>query len=109
MRQDFVDHEPILNTVVRHSDNDLHWTATSTADTQKVHVIQHSAGFNQGQTVRIDLVTDLSDYVNIPDGNREGNGSANFRENSSFFVDTALQSEIANEWTAAFDYLDPKD
>ena len=28
-----VDHKQTLNTVVRHSNNDLHWTATSTADT----------------------------------------------------------------------------
>ncbi|MFK7852683.1 MAG: hypothetical protein AB8B79_01160 [Granulosicoccus sp.] len=33
VRQDLVEHKRILNTVVRYSDNTLHWTTTSTADT----------------------------------------------------------------------------
>ena len=76
-------------------------------DLKNVHVIQHNVGFNQNQTQRIDTVRELSDYINIGDGNSGGNGTANFREQSSFFVETALQSEFSNEWEAAFDYLDP--
>ncbi len=80
-------------------------------DLKNVHVVQHStgSGFNEARTSseNIELVKRVADYRAIPNGNNGGNGSANFRQNSSFFVDTARQSEFSNEWSAAFDYLDP--
>ena len=76
---------------------------------KKVHVVQHSAGnaFNENHSIRIGLVKRLANYRVIPNGNRGGNGSANLNKKSSFFVGAARQSQFANEWNAAFEYLDP--
>ncbi len=80
---------------------------------KKVHVVQHSTGdsFNEAQTTseNIGLIKREADYVPIPNGNAGGNGSAGLRNNSSFFVETARQSEFSNEWDAAFNYLNPNE
>ena len=82
-------------------------------DLKRIHVVQHSTGdsFNESRTAddNIALVIQEADYVRIPNGNGGGNGSAGFRNNSTFFVETALQSEFSNEWAAAFAYLDPNE
>jgi len=80
-------------------------------DRKRVHVIQHSAGerFNERLTsdAAISLVKRVADYRAIPDGNSGNNGSADFNQRSSTFVNIARQSRYASEWNAAFDYLDP--
>ena len=80
-------------------------------DTELVHVVQHSAGssFNERSTSNrnINLVMDVSDYIAIDDGNDGNNGTADLRQQSRSFVNTALASRFASEWEAAFDYLDP--
>ena len=80
---------------------------------ENVHVVQHSTGdaFNEASTERsnIAFIQNEADYVPIANGNGGGNGTAGFRNNSSFFVETALQSQFASEWNAAFDYLDPNE
>lgn len=80
---------------------------------KRVHVVQHSSGnnFNEAQTSssNIELIKRIADYITIPNGNGGGNGSAGLRNNSSFFVETARQSEFSNEWNAAFDYLNPNE
>ncbi|MEE9335912.1 MAG: hypothetical protein V3U65_17610 [Granulosicoccaceae bacterium] len=82
-----------------------------TLNLKKVHVVQHAAGtqFNEAQSIpsNIAFIKREADYVAIPNGNVGGNGSANFKKLSSFFVSTARQSEFSNEWNAAFNYLSP--
>ena len=70
-----------------------------------------NGSFNEARTARdnIELVEQVADYQRIPNGNCGGNGSAGFRNNSSFFVETARQSEFSSEWEAAFNYLDPNE
>ena len=70
-----------------------------------------NGSFNEARTARdnIELVEQVADYQRIPNGNGGGNGSAGFRNNSSFFVETARQSEFSSEWEAAFNYLDPNE
>ena len=76
-----------------------------------VHVVQHAAGagFNEANTTRenINLVRDVADYITLTNGNRPNNGTADLNMQSTSFVNIALQSRFASEWTAAFDYLDP--
>lgn len=78
-------------------------------DLKRVFVVQHSSGdrFNEQQTVQISSVRNLASYVTIPDGNLSGNGSADFRQQSSAFVSAARSSRFQREWELAFDYLDP--
>ncbi len=78
-------------------------------DRKRIHVIQHSATFNQRSTsdAGLDLVRSVTDYQIIGDGNSGNNGSADFSQKSSFFVSTARASRYAREWDAAFNYLNP--
>lgn len=78
-------------------------------DRKRVHVVQHSAGFNRGNTseANLALVRNVADYIEIPNGNVGGNGSADLNMQSSSFVAKARASRFATEWNAAFDYLDP--
>ena len=78
-------------------------------DRGQVHVVQHSIGFNQGQTDddNLDLIMDVADYITIDDGNSGGNDTADLAMQSNSFVTIALQSRFASAWTAAFDYFDP--
>ena len=78
-------------------------------DRKKVHVVQHSTGFNQGNTssANLSLIRSEADYITIPDGNSGGNGSADLNNRSSSFVNSARQSQFASAWEAAFDYLNP--
>ena len=78
-------------------------------DRELVHVVQHSIGFNQGQTsnANLNLIRDVADYITIDDGNSGNNDTADLRMQSRSFVNAALQSTFASAWTAAFDYLDP--
>ena len=84
-------------------------TIYPSVDRMRIHVVQHSTGFNQGNTSNagLDVVRDTSDYITIDDGNRGGNGTADLNNRSSSFVATALQSSLAGAWEAAFDYLSP--
>ena len=74
-----------------------------------VTVVQHSAGFNQNQTsdVNLKFVQDVTNYINIDDGNLGNNETADLNMLSSGFVETALNSIWSVQWAAAFDYLDP--
>ncbi len=73
---------------------------------KRVHVVQHSERFNEGQTENIAFVRDTTSYVNVPNGNI-ANGSADLRMQSSEFVSRARASRDQIAWNAAFAYLPP--
>ena len=78
---------------------------------KRIHVIQHSSGrnFNEANTSRegIQLVKSVADYRAIPNGNISNNGSADFNQTSSFFVNRARGSSLSSAWNVAFNYLNP--
>ena len=80
------------------------------AQRSSVTVVQHS-DFNTRETLdsSLDFLQDVTNYIRIDDGNQPNNGTADLetRSNTVGFIDAALSSIWAEQWQAAFDYLDP--
>lgn len=79
-------------------------------DRKRIHVVQHSRGFNQRHTSHGNLayLQKVADYQLIGDGNQPNNGTADLNRKSSYFVRLAYESEFSRAWGTAFDYLDPQ-
>jgi len=84
-------------------------------DLRNITVVQHAVGYNEGNTMASNLtfLRNTVNYVNIPNGNSEGNGSANLAswqagiQDPEPFVDAALDSRYAELWLEAFNVLSP--
>jgi len=79
---------------------------------RRIHVIQHSTGriaYNEIFTDSSNLayLKNKVSYQAIPNGNAGGNGTADFNQQSSFFVRSARASRFSAEWNAGFVYLPP--
>ncbi len=77
-----------------------------------IHVVQHSTGstgYNEKFTDSANLAYLKSkiSYRVIDNGNVGGNGTADLKQQSNYFLVSARSSRFGTEWGAAFAYLQP--